>query len=179
VPLALLRAERTVPRHYLSDVTVTNSILWINVAPATPEIGLDSAMPTVTYSDVAGGWMGVGNFDLDPLLLDTLPVPRQGKFGDFWLSPAVLGTPPVPVFDITLFFPASGTTGSRPVPGPWTASPAARGPALSARGLRPEPGRRPVCGPGCRTIGSTPPRFRRRTRGTNRAQRDHHRRRRA
>jgi hypothetical protein len=46
-----------------SSPTVTNCILWSN----TPgEIYNASCTPTVTYSDVQGGWPGDGNIDADP-----------------------------------------------------------------------------------------------------------------
>jgi predicted outer membrane repeat protein len=49
---------------------VTNSILYNNTAANAPEIGFDNSTPTVTYSDVAGGWYGDGNINLDPLFRD-------------------------------------------------------------------------------------------------------------
>ncbi len=47
-------------------VTIINSVLWGN----TPDqIYADPCCPyDVTYSDVEGGWTGVGNIDADPLL---------------------------------------------------------------------------------------------------------------
>jgi len=66
-----------------SDATVTNSILWDNTAPTTPEIALLLSTPTITYCDIAGGWMGFGNIDLDPLFFD----PALDDFGIDDLSP--------------------------------------------------------------------------------------------
>lgn len=45
---------------------ITNSILWSNSAP---EIYISSGggEPTVSYTDIAGGWAGTGNIDTDPL----------------------------------------------------------------------------------------------------------------
>jgi hypothetical protein len=48
-----------------SQVTVVNTILW-NDSPF--EIAGDSI--TVSYSDVRGGWSGIGNIDSDPLFMD-------------------------------------------------------------------------------------------------------------
>jgi predicted outer membrane repeat protein len=45
------------------DGTVTNCIVWNN---GTPQI----ADATVTYSDIQGGYPGVGNIDADPLFVD-------------------------------------------------------------------------------------------------------------
>lgn len=48
-----------------SDSIVTNSILWGN---APDEIhNLDTSVAHVAYSDVRGGWAGLGNIDADPL----------------------------------------------------------------------------------------------------------------
>jgi len=48
-----------------SNVIVTNSIVWGN---RPREVWLDGASEAViTYSDVAGGWPGLGNIDADPL----------------------------------------------------------------------------------------------------------------
>jgi parallel beta-helix repeat protein len=42
---------------------ITNSILW---SDASPEIYGGQAMVTVTFSDVRGGWTGMGNINIDP-----------------------------------------------------------------------------------------------------------------
>ncbi len=47
-----------------SPVIVANSILWSN-APAQI-LSSDTSKPTVRYSDVAGGWPGVGNSSANP-----------------------------------------------------------------------------------------------------------------
>ncbi|MFC1890089.1 MopE-related protein, partial [Thermodesulfobacteriota bacterium] len=51
---------------YESYPTITNSILW-NDSPV--EISLSSWDPTVTYSNIEGGWIGEGNIDEDPLFI--------------------------------------------------------------------------------------------------------------
>ena len=50
-----------------SSPTITNSILWSDYSIFDPEIHVRSGSPVVTYSDVAGGWAGEGNIDLNPL----------------------------------------------------------------------------------------------------------------
>ena len=50
-----------------SSATLVNTILWNN---STVEIYLRGSSFTVTYSDVQGGWPGVGNIDADPLFVD-------------------------------------------------------------------------------------------------------------
>jgi len=57
-----------------SSPRVTNSILW---ADETSEIY--GGTPTVTYSDVQGGWPGEGNIDADPCFVRE---PNDG--GDGW-----------------------------------------------------------------------------------------------
>lgn len=50
-----------------STATVTNCIFWGD----TPgEIYFDGNMPVITYSNVQGGWAGVGNIDEDPCFAD-------------------------------------------------------------------------------------------------------------
>jgi hypothetical protein len=55
---------------YYSSPIVTNCILWGNTALNGPQIYGGS--PTVTYSDVQGGWSGTGgnNIDADPCFAD-------------------------------------------------------------------------------------------------------------
>jgi predicted outer membrane repeat protein len=48
--------------------TVMNSILWNNHAPEGEEIFIESGTIDVTYSDVKGGWSGIGNIDRNPRL---------------------------------------------------------------------------------------------------------------
>ncbi|GEM_PF-3822952 len=63
-----------------SSATVTNCILYGNIAISSPEISFTStSSATVTYSDVAGGWLGEGNIDADPLFV-------TGPYGDYYLS---------------------------------------------------------------------------------------------
>jgi len=45
---------------------VTNSILWADTAP---EIGGTGGAPTVSYSDVQGGYAGTGNINANPLFV--------------------------------------------------------------------------------------------------------------
>jgi parallel beta-helix repeat protein len=49
-----------------SSPAVTNSILW---ADAPEEISVETGTITVTYSDIQGGWEGIGNIDADPLFV--------------------------------------------------------------------------------------------------------------
>jgi parallel beta-helix repeat protein len=50
-----------------SNPTITNCILW---GDTPDEIYNKSSSPTVTYSDVQGGWTGTGNIDADPLFVN-------------------------------------------------------------------------------------------------------------
>ncbi len=47
---------------------MTNTILWYNAAEEGSQIYGDS--PLIRYSDIQGGWEGLGNIDLDPLFRD-------------------------------------------------------------------------------------------------------------
>ena len=51
----------------VSFPTVTNCILWDN---SPDQIFNSGATPTVSYSDVLGGWLGIGNIDADPMFVD-------------------------------------------------------------------------------------------------------------
>lgn len=50
--------------------TVTNCILWGNDPTQIWISPIATDPPLVTYSDVQGGWSGVGNIDDDPLFMD-------------------------------------------------------------------------------------------------------------
>jgi hypothetical protein len=52
---------------------VTNSIIWKN---APDEIHRESIMPSITYTDIRGGWHGEGNIDKDPCFSD----PNNGDY---------------------------------------------------------------------------------------------------
>jgi len=57
--------------------TITNSIFWNNTALIAPEIYYEgTGSLTVTYSDVKGGFPGLGNIDTDPCFID----PANGNY---------------------------------------------------------------------------------------------------
>jgi parallel beta-helix repeat protein len=58
--------------------TVTNTILWANMPDQ-----VSGGNPTVTYSNVQGGYSGTGNIDSDPLFVD----PNNGDFHLTFNSP--------------------------------------------------------------------------------------------
>ncbi len=66
-----------------SDPVIQDCILWANVPN---EIEIAQGTPTVTYTDIQGGWNGEGNIDEDPLFL-------SGPFGGFYLSQRSAGEP--------------------------------------------------------------------------------------
>jgi predicted outer membrane repeat protein len=49
-----------------ASASLANSILWGNTAPEGSQIDLGFGNATATYSDVQGGWDGVGNINADP-----------------------------------------------------------------------------------------------------------------
>ena len=57
-------------KYYYSHPTVTNCIFWGDSASSTPEIFNAGSTPSVTYSDIAGGYVGSGNINEDPLFID-------------------------------------------------------------------------------------------------------------
>ncbi|MFC1721754.1 right-handed parallel beta-helix repeat-containing protein [Patescibacteria group bacterium] len=63
-----------------------NCILWGNSAPEDSEInmGAGTEVPVLTYTDIAGGWTGEGNFDSDPLF-------TTGPDGSYCLSQIAAG----------------------------------------------------------------------------------------
>ncbi len=67
--------------------TVTNCILWGD----SPDEFSGNSTPTVSYTDVQGGFPGTGNIDADPLFVDPLT-------GDYRLSP---GSPCIDAGDNT------------------------------------------------------------------------------
>ena len=67
--------------------TLINCILWGNSATDSPQI---YGGGTVTYSDVQGGYPGLGNINIDPLFLDPGQWDSNGTVGDpsddFWVD---------------------------------------------------------------------------------------------
>ena len=58
-----------------SSPTITNCILWGDTPDEVYDDG-GSFTPTITYSDVQGGWEGEGNIDANPLFVD----PDNGNY---------------------------------------------------------------------------------------------------
>ena len=74
-----------------SYVAVTNCIFWGNTATYGPQV-YNKAPPTftITYSDVQGGWTGIGNIDADPCFVeaghwDVNGTPDDAN-DDFWVD---------------------------------------------------------------------------------------------
>ncbi|MCA8960313.1 MAG: right-handed parallel beta-helix repeat-containing protein [Planctomycetes bacterium] len=66
-----------------SSTVLVNSIVWGNGAPTSPQLLAGGAGSlSVTYSDVAGGWPGVGNLDLDPEFVDAIGPDGSPATGD-------------------------------------------------------------------------------------------------
>ncbi len=54
----------------LSSLNLVNCILWGNTASNFPSIYSNGGTPSITYSDIQGGYEGTGNLDIDPLFVD-------------------------------------------------------------------------------------------------------------
>ena len=82
---------------YLPPV-VNNSIVWGNDAPTGPEMYLEASVgstATVTYSDVQGGWTGIGNLNQNPVFVNSM-------WSDYrlqWGSPCIDSGDPNPVYN--------------------------------------------------------------------------------
>jgi hypothetical protein len=82
--------------NYESSPALTNCILWGNTAPTGPQIcNAISSTPTITYSDIQGGYSGTGNINADPLFLRNpdsgdgdWTTPGDNDYGDLRLQPA-------------------------------------------------------------------------------------------
>jgi parallel beta-helix repeat protein len=61
------RFESGAPGAGGGTATVTNTIIWGGAAPIAVDPG---SSVNVIYSDVVGGWVGTGNFALDPQFVD-------------------------------------------------------------------------------------------------------------
>jgi len=74
-----------------ANPVVRNSILW-NSSP--DEIYIESSSITVIYSDIQGGWPGIGNTDHDPLFIDSY----NDNFNLLYNSPCInTGDPSSPI----------------------------------------------------------------------------------
>ncbi|MEE9554512.1 MAG: right-handed parallel beta-helix repeat-containing protein [candidate division Zixibacteria bacterium] len=64
--------------HSNSNPTIINTIFWADSAlySGGDEIYLNESFPSITYSNIQGGWEGEGNIDTDPLFRD----PENGDF---------------------------------------------------------------------------------------------------
>ncbi len=66
----------------VSHADAVNLILWGDEAADSTEIGVGlGSTVTVDHSDVAGGWIGTGNIDTDPLFADPLADDYHLTFG--------------------------------------------------------------------------------------------------
>ena len=64
-----------------SNPTITNCILWENSVPDGNEIYSYNSLVNITYSDIQGGWAGLGNINLDPCFIE------PGYWdGDIWVD---------------------------------------------------------------------------------------------
>lgn len=64
---------------YNSHPQLMNSILWGNDAPVDAELCLESGEIDVSYCNIAGGWSGEGNMDVDPQMINDLCLLSAGS----------------------------------------------------------------------------------------------------
>ncbi|MFQ5869089.1 MAG: right-handed parallel beta-helix repeat-containing protein, partial [Candidatus Zixiibacteriota bacterium] len=67
-----------------SSPTITNTIVWGNSAPNSPQIYLEGH-PVVTYCNIQGGWPGEGNINADPIFVGA----EKEDFHLRWHSPCI------------------------------------------------------------------------------------------
>ncbi|NOR43993.1 MAG: DUF1565 domain-containing protein [Candidatus Delongbacteria bacterium] len=77
---------------YSSNPIFTNSILWNN---SPQDIYISSGSISVTYSDIQGGYEGIGNIDIDPLFVD----PNNKNFHLQVTSPCIDAGDPTSPYD--------------------------------------------------------------------------------
>ncbi|MHC4945931.1 MAG: right-handed parallel beta-helix repeat-containing protein [Planctomycetota bacterium] len=68
-----------------SDPDFTNTIFWDNSSKVGSQIDIISGHPTITYCDVMGGLSGPGNFEEDPLFVDS----ANDNYHLTWTSPCI------------------------------------------------------------------------------------------
>jgi len=77
---------------------ITNTIIWGNESEiGSNDILLIGGDPTITYSDLKGGYPGTGNIDADPLFVD----PANGDFHLIFTSPCKDTGDNSPIIEIT------------------------------------------------------------------------------
>lgn len=52
------------------NVEMINTIVRSNAAPSNPNIEVWGGWPEISYSNIEGGWSGIGNIDTDPMFRD-------------------------------------------------------------------------------------------------------------
>jgi parallel beta-helix repeat protein len=64
-----------------SSSTLTNCIVWGNNVVGGSQIYQSDGSPTITYSDIQGGWPGTGNINSDPLFIRNPSPGPDGQWG--------------------------------------------------------------------------------------------------
>ena len=56
---------------YTNSTWIFNDIIWGNYAPQYPQLFVVNSVTDVNYSDIQGGYTGIGNIDIDPMFVDS------------------------------------------------------------------------------------------------------------
>ncbi|UCF42772.1 MAG: right-handed parallel beta-helix repeat-containing protein, partial [Planctomycetota bacterium] len=80
-----------------SNPTITNCILW---GDTPDEIYNISSSPSVTYSDLEGGWTGTGNINADPLFVDAAGGNLRLSAGSACIDAGYNAAVPADTFDL-------------------------------------------------------------------------------
>ncbi len=83
---------------FSSSPTIANCILWGNLSIKEICVGYGDK-PTVTYSDITGGYTGKGNIDANPLFVDSNAGDYRLQYGSPCIDAGDPNAPALPLFD--------------------------------------------------------------------------------
>jgi parallel beta-helix repeat protein len=91
---------------------IINAILWGNEAPQGPQLFAEpGSAPSITWSDIQGGWAGTGNIDADPMFKNPAAWDYHLKPGSPCIDTGDSSAPLLPILDFEgdpRIFPGNG-----------------------------------------------------------------------